>query len=193
MKSQKNFLQGILLASIIIMASCSETRKIARQEVGTEIDMPCYGRKYQSDKRYFRANQISTSSDISYSKEKALLAAKRKLTSLINSQMKSVTSRYANERDVSDKHEFEQKMENETREVINQKLHDVAIICEKTHVVKGDLYRTFMGVEIPKEDFFNSLNQGISKDERLQLEYDQKKFREIYDEEMKKLENESGQ
>ena len=188
MKPTKLFFYGLMGIAIFVITSCNTTSDLVQKEIGTKIDYPCQVKNSQQNEKYFWASQMATSSNMSYSREKALMSVKRRLTSFIRSDVKTVSRRYANEMDVSDKHEFEQKMENETREAAKNTLSDATITCEQTNVLEGGLYRTYIALKVPKKDFLNKLNNGLSREERLQLEYDQKKYREIYNEEMGKLE-----
>ena len=54
---------------------------------------------------------------------------------------------------------------------------------------KGE-FETYIALEVTKDAIYNGVNNGISKDQKLQLKYDQMKFKEKFDEEMEKLERE---
>lgn len=144
------------------------------------------------NKNYFRAFSMATSSDLSLSKEKALLLAKQRLVTLIQSNTKSVTDRYVNEREVGSASEFEQKFENLTREVADQTISNIVVACEKSSVLPDKKYRSFVAIEVEKEELLNSLNNSISKDVKLQVDYDKKKYEEIFNQEMEKMAEESG-
>lgn len=171
----------------VFMVNCKSTQSAY---VGKELKLPCEGKKFQADKKYFRASQMATSSDLSLSKEKALMITKQRLASNIETLMKSVTDRYAREMEVSDVKEFEQDYENESREVVRLSMRDVVVICESTNVLKDGNFRTFMSIELDKELFLSGLEKKINKNDRLKLEYDQHRFNEIFEEEMEKLESE---
>ncbi|GAF03955.1 hypothetical protein [Saccharicrinis fermentans] len=173
--------------------SCKSKEKVAtNSEVGEILqDMPCE-KNGKSDKNYFRAFSMATSSDLSLSKEKALLLAKQRLVTLIQSNTKSVTDRYVNEREVGSASEFEQKFENLTREVADQTISNIVVACEKSSVLPDKKYRSFVAIEVEKEELLNSLNNSISKDVKLQVDYDKKKYEEIFNQEMEKMAEESG-
>ena len=120
---------SILFISAFIMSCAS--RKATKQAVGdVEIKIPCSD--HRSNKEFFRASQSSNSPDLGNSRENALMQAKARLSGLIETKMKSVAERYAADRKISGKSEFNEKIERTTREVVKQALYDVAIICEKT-------------------------------------------------------------
>ena len=57
--------------------------------------------------------------------------AKQRLVTLIQSNTKSVTDRYVNERELTSASEFEQKFENLTREVADETISNIVVACEK--------------------------------------------------------------
>jgi hypothetical protein len=109
------------------------------------------------------------------------------MVTLINSNTKSVTDRYVNEREFTDASEFEQKFENLTREVADETLNNIVVICEKSSVLENRQYRSFIAIEVAKEDIMNGFSTRVSKDQKLQVDYDKKKFEEIFNQEMEKM------
>lgn len=194
MNSKKLF--GISLLTLTLIAgmnSCKSKEKVStNSEVGTVLEnMPCED-KGRSDKNYFRASGMATSSDLSLAKEKALLNAKQRLVTLINSNTKSVTDRYVNEREFGDAAEFEQKFENLTREVADETISNIVVACEKASVLDNGKYRGFVAIEVSKEDLLNGINNKLTKNQALQVDYDKKKFEEIFNQEMEKMAEEKG-
>ncbi len=183
----------VSLAMIAGMNSCKSKEKVTtNSEVGTILEnMPCED-KGTSDKNYFRASAMATSSDLSLAKEKALLNAKQRIVTLINSNTKSVTDRYVNEREFGDASEFEQKFENLTREVADETISNIVVACEKASVLDNGKYRGFVAIEVSKEDIMNGINNKLSQNQKLQVDYDKKKFEEIFNQEMEKMAAEKG-
>jgi hypothetical protein len=188
--------KGILLVAVLgtalVFTSCKKNKGIANPiKDAKEINIPCKN-EGRSDKNYFRADNSATSQDMSLSREKALTAAKQKIAGLINTKIKSVTDRYVNETEVGTNSDFEQKFENLTREVVNQTLVDIAIVCEKNFQEATGKYTTYVAIEVSKETMLNGINNKLSKDDKLRVDYDKMKFEQIFNEEMGKLEEESG-
>ena len=198
MKRESLLLMIFVLCLSIGFIGCNSKKKTRKAEIGTILEnMPCE-KEGKSDKNYFRAYSMSESSNLQLSKEKALTAAKQRLVTLINSNTKSVTDRYVNEREVGNASEFEQKFENLTREVADETISNIVVICEKTSVLENKKnkqskqYRTFVSIQVAKEDVLSGMNNKISRDAKLQLDYDKKKFEEIFDQEMEKMAAERG-
>jgi hypothetical protein len=52
------------------------------------------------------------------------------------------------------------------------------------------LYYSYIAVEMAKDDLMNNISSGVSKNQKLQLDYDRMKFEKIFNEEMGKLSKE---
>ncbi len=193
MKLNYLLIAAISVVMIAGISSCKSKQKVsAKSEIGDIIEeLPCES-KGRSDKNFFRASAMSTSADLSLSKEKALLLAKQRLVTLINSNTKSVTDRYVNEREFGDASEFEQKFENMTREVADETISNIVVACEKASVMDNGKYHGFIAIEVHRDDVLNGIDRRISNDEKLQVDYDKQKFQEIFEEEMEQLSNERG-
>jgi hypothetical protein len=180
------FLAVALAASVMGMYSCGPKVTTAGGSDFKEITVPCQEKGY-ADAMHFRAAGMGTSMNMATSKDKALLNAKTRLAGLIESTVKAVTEQYTNEIDVGDKKEFEQSFEQMVRDVTKRTLVEVSITCEKTGKNAKGEFETYLSLEVTKDAIYNGVNQGISKDQKLQLKYDQMKFKEKFDEEMEKM------
>jgi hypothetical protein len=155
----------------------------------TEITIPLSGREYKSDKDYFRATQSGKSSDLATSKKIALQNAKTELAGNIQSTMKVVVDNYTDQRTIGDKQEFENKFEEYSRTAINQTLNDVTIIGDKVFKEADGKYTYYIAIEVSKEPIVKNVSDRISKDAKMQLDFDQSRFRQVLDDEKEKLGN----
>ena len=78
--------------------------------------------------------------------------------------------------------EFENKFEELSREVVNQELKNVKIIGEKLFKKDDGKYQYWIAVESPKVTVVNELVDKISKDAKLQLDFDKFQFQKTFDE-----------
>lgn len=187
----------LISLALLLLTSCGGVKKASKeatkQAIGNvEIIIPCSGSKYETDNNYFRATQSGTSTDLSMSREKAMVATKRRLSGYINSVIKSVTDRYAQDRQISKDSEFSEKFENLTREVVNQRLLEVKKICEKVSQKPDGKYYTFISLEVNKELIYNGIENKISNDKKLRQDYDKQKFEETFNREMEILKNQQN-
>ena len=187
----KNIFVSILTISLIFAAFGCKSKKTlpSVQEGSTEVSVPFASKEYRSDGNFFRASQSGRSPDRSTAHRIALLNAKTELAGAIESTMKSVATNYINQRTVGERQEYASRFDEESRAVVNQTLNDVKIIGERTFQETGGGFTVYIAVEMSKDALMNAMNDRISRDERLKLDFDQHQFRKVFDEEMRKFEN----
>ncbi|MDI9338580.1 MAG: hypothetical protein QM539_09170 [Alphaproteobacteria bacterium] len=191
---KKNYVSLTLLVALTIsmgMWSCKST-KAPTQSVtanSTEITIPFSEAKYKSDKEFFRAKNNGNSPDLATAKKIAMLNAKTEMASNISSVIKAVTEQYSNQRTIADKKDFEAKFEENARNVVSQTLNDIRVLDEKVFKETSGTFTYWIAIEMSKSAIVEKLNSSISKDQRLQLDYDKKKFEETFNAEMEKLAN----
>ncbi len=190
MKMKSMIMLASAFAFAFTLASCGGSKKAADSSFGKEINVPCNDDEFHTDGKNFRGTGNGISSDLSTAKSKARIDAQTNLSRSISTTMKSVADRYVNERQLGDASEFEQKFEQMTREVINQELNNVEVACSKTLQMKDGKYQVFQALQVPKDQVLNNIKDRISKDQKLQLDYDKMKFEQVFNEEMDKLEKE---
>jgi hypothetical protein len=175
-------------ALLLVAASCkSKKGTTTDKDSGMEVlNLPCD--EYRSStENAFRATQSQKSSDLSLSRETALVVSKQRLAGLVETKVKSVTDRYVDEYQTNSGLEMKGKFNNLTREIINQQLNDVKILCEKTVREKDGSYTTYVAVEMNKDALKTAMESKLSDKAKLAVDYDKMKFEQIYNEEMKKL------
>jgi acetylglutamate synthase len=181
------FLSGAL---VFCTFSCSSSKKAAKPSAGMEeVTVPLSGKDYQSTKDLFRAKSVGKSPDMATAKKIALNNAKAEIAGLIQTTIKSVTDNYTNQRSTTDAQDFENKFENIAREVVLQQLNDISIIGEKVFKDKSGTVEYYLAIEISKESVINGITSKVGQDKKLQIDYDKKKFEEIMNAEMEKMEN----
>jgi hypothetical protein len=187
-----NRLLCIILVSALGFTSvgCKTGKKVTTASVGMEeITVPLTGKEYQSNKELFRAKSSGKSPDMATAKKIALNNAKTEIAGLISTKIKSVTDNYTNQRSVTNAQDFENKFENLGREVVSQQLNDVSIIGEKVFKDKTGTVEYWVAIEVSKEAIMNGITNKVGQNQKLQIDYDKKKFEEVLKAEMDKLEN----
>jgi len=180
----------VLSVAILVITGCKGNKSLPSAQAGaTEVEVPFSDPKYKSNADFFRASQSGRSPDLSTAKRIALMNARTELGTLIESTMKVVTENYINQISVGDRQEYMSKFEEQARSVVNQTLNDVTIIGERTFKETNGGFTYYVAVEMSKDALLGKLNTNISKDERLQLDFNQHRFREVFNEEMKKFES----
>lgn len=188
----KGILMLTALVSLLIISGCKSKEKAVKDSGETLIEVYCSGPEYFADGEYFRANQVGESVDQATAKKKALSNARADLASSVETTIKGVIDNYVNSRELNNVEEAEERFESLTREVINQKLTGVKTICEKTTKTDDGKYKTYIAIELSGDDLMNAMNERLSKDAKLKIDYDYEQFKKTFDEEMKKFEDDRG-
>ena len=180
------------LACIVLAFSFNacKTKTLAKVTGATEVVMPLSEDKYKTDKDFFRARNNANSKELSASKKMAMLNARSELAGIINTKIKQVMDQYTNQRTFNDKTDFENKFEQETRSVVEESLRSAPNVAEKLLIETNGTFSYWVVIEVSKKSILEGVNDKISKNEKLQLDYDKKKFEDIFNSEMEKLSNE---
>ncbi|MDR4987767.1 MAG: hypothetical protein RG741_02870 [Bacteroidales bacterium] len=177
---------AVLMGSLLMFTQCSSKKDAM---VGEErISMFCHGAEYRSSSDYFRASSVADSPNMANSKRMALSNARELLAGQLEVTVKSVIDNYFQDVTVGDLQEYQQRYEGMSREVINQQLTGTRVICEEVTRTPEGRYRTYIAIELSGSEIFNAMNERISRDDRLRLDYDYERFRNNFDQEMKNLE-----
>lgn len=176
-----------LFALAALMVAGCKSKKLPKGE--TEVNIPCSGSDYFTNNKFFRANSLGESMDLAASKKKALANARGELAASIQTTVKAVTDNYLNSREMNNNEEIEERFEQLNREIVNQKLQGLKTICEQQVKTNEGNYKTYVAIELSADDLVASYNERLSTDDRLKIDYDYEKFKETFNEEMKKFNN----
>lgn len=177
---------GLLV--IISLGACKgkkEATGISDKEV--EINLYCSGAEYTSDKKHFRASGTGKSNNLEIAKEKAYSNTRGRLAALINVTVKTVTDNYAKSATMNGQEIAQDRFETLSRQVVDQSLNNTKIICEKLTQDKQGNYTYYVAMEMASDDLFNDMNNTLSKDQELKIDYDYERFKKTYEDEMNKM------
>jgi len=197
MKNIRKSMKANIIMSVIVVsaamfagAGCKSKKSLpSAQADSVEVEIPLSGPAYRSNADYFRASQSGRSPDLATARRIADMNARTALATLIESTMKVVTENYTNQATVGDRQEFMGKFEEQARSVVNQTLNDVTVIGERTFREPNGSFTHYVALQMSKDALLQNLNNSISRDELLRLEFNQHRFREVFDAEMKKFES----
>ena len=189
---------NLLIASTLVLSlglsSCGSKKKATNVAAEEEqlVTFYCDGPEYRTDKKAFRSNAIGESQDQMVARKKAMSNAKSALAGQIQTVIKGTTDNYVNSREFNNVEEVEERFETLTREVVNQQLNDVRTICQKHTRTKNGKYKTYLAIEMSTDALEEALKNSLSKDKRLKVDYDYEKYKETFEKEMDKLDNQGG-
>ena len=192
MKNYYKISSAMMLAALVlavVISGCKSKEKAAstKDQGETLIEVYCSGPEYQSNNEYFRASQVGESVDQATAKKKAMSNTRADLAAAIETQVKGVIDNYVNSREMNNLEEAEERFESLTREVINQKLTGVKTICEKTTKTSTGNYKTYIALELAGDELMNAMNERLSQDDKLKIDYDYEQFKKTFDAEMEKM------
>lgn len=175
----------IVLLSIVLFGAggCRSGKRVAKNEFGTQIQMPCDERKHRSDGEFIRASQIARSSDITVAREKAFLVTQERLMKLIENSLRSAARRYANERNISQDFEFGEFFESMIVGSASITAHMLTIACEETFLNDRGVYTTAMALEVSRQQLLDVISNSENRQRYFRLRDDMERFKEIFNEE----------
>ncbi|MCU0369878.1 MAG: hypothetical protein MUC31_00545 [Bacteroidales bacterium] len=182
---------GILLAT----GGCkSKQTAVKAPDAGeTRIEVYCSGPEYYSNDEYFRASSVGESADQATAKKKALSNAKADLAGYIETTLKATFDNYVKDMEMDNTGEVLERYEGLSREVVAQKLNGIRVICEEQVKTTANTYKTYIAIELAGEEIASSMNQRLSGDDKLFIDYNYEKYKETFDKEMENLKKEKGQ
>jgi hypothetical protein len=173
---------------LFLATSCGSSKKAVKSDE-VLISTYCDGEEFQSTSKAFRYTGIGESMDQMTAKKKAMSEARAGLAASISTKVKAVTDNYVKSGNVNNSEELLQNYETLNREVVDQKLSGVVVICEKMTKTKTGNYKSYVCLEIKTSDILESLNSKVSSNERLKVDYNYEKFKKTFEEEMNKMDN----
>jgi len=173
--------------AVAFIGGCKSGKKDKLPSGETEVSVPCSGPGYYTDNKVFRANSIGESMDLETAKKKALTNARNELAQAIQTTVKTVTDNYTNSTSMDKKEQLEQKFESLNREVVDQTLQGIRMICEKPVMTKDGNYKYYVAIELSADDLVKQYNSRLSSDDKLKVDYDYEKFKDTFNKEMDKM------
>lgn len=173
----------------LLVSSCKSTAVTAKSSGETEVLTPCSGSEFQSNSKAFRYSAIGESMDQMTAKKKAMSEARSGLAAAINTLVKGVTDNYVKSGNYNNKEELMKNYEGVSREVVNQSLSGTMVVCEKMMLKKDGSYKSYVCLELGGGEILQSINNKMSNNEQLKVDYNYEKFKKTFEEEMNKTGN----
>jgi hypothetical protein len=169
----------IVAVALLIFSSCSSMKGL------TKVKEPLSGSSYEGNRRFFRATGSGESRDAETAKSKALLLAKQRLASFVQTQVNQVSENYSAERQIADNlGDFNTRFQQLTREVLSQTIVDIAIIGDKTYKNDKGNYISYIALEARKKVVYEKLKE-ISLNRKNLTPDDRKAIAEMIDKAIK--------
>lgn len=178
------YLSVVAIVVALTFSACGSSKTTSQGDV--EVEMPCHGTDFMTNKDYFRASAVGLASDMTMAKKKAMSEVRGSLAAAIGVTVKQAASDYAKAYQVAEEVADNRRFEDMTVTSVDQSLTGLRSICEKMMKTKDGKYRFYVCVELSAENVSNSIADGIKKDDKLRMDFDYEKFKKTFDEEMSK-------
>jgi len=181
---------GLMALSFTACKSKKKAEEAQKPKGEVLVNVYCSGPEYFTNKKNFRSNAIGESLDQMTAKKKAMSNARAQLAADMESTMKVVGDNYVKSSEFNNKEEVTETFQENARTVVNQVLQGIRVICEKQTQTYEGKYKTYIAIELSADELLQKYNERLSNDERLRADYNYEKFKETFDKEMDKLEQE---
>jgi len=126
----------------------------------TEVKTPFTGNRYEGNNRWVRAVASGESMNLETAKDKALLTAKQRLASSVQTDLKMVSENYKGERQADGTiGDFNERFQQLTREVLNQVIVEIQTIDEKAFKNDKNNYVYWVALEARKKTIYKKLKE----------------------------------
>ncbi len=105
------------------------------------------------------------------------------LAQQIEVTVKNVTDNYIKAAEMDNVEGVEERIEGMSREVTNQKLNGTRIICEELTKTNDGNYKTYLALELSGDEIATAMQQRLSNDDKLRIDFDYEKFKKTFEEE----------
>jgi hypothetical protein len=187
-KNNIAIIASMVLASITL-TSCFTPTPLSKVEESREVKLPFSEKEYKSNAEFLRATKNGESRDLQGSEMIARHNAEALLANTIGAAIKGVTEQYFQNTSDNNSNDFSNKFESTTRTITNEAVSNIKIVDTKTFKKANGVYDTWMVIEVSKKSILAGTLKAMSNQKAFKLESDQAKFREIFEQEMSKLDN----
>lgn len=183
----------LFLVAIAVVATGCKTKQVMSTTNEVEVAVPCA--EYKTDKTAMRATASAVSPNIQNAKDKAVAAARRELATMLSASVQRVLESFSSSYDTDDAASFASRTKDLSRQVTDQTIVGSFILCDKvTKSTSRDgkvTYHAYVALELGTEEILKNvqtqLEKAVSQDDKLRTDFEYEKFKEVFYEEMAKL------
>lgn len=191
----KNFTTAMFIAAAVLFSTaCGKKKKVVEQpkpKGEVLINEYCTGDQYMSTKEAFRATATGESMDRETAKKKARSNAMSELSKSISSTMKIVGDNYVNSTEFNNKEEVTETFQEMARTVVDQEVRGSVEICEKLTQREDGTFVSYVAIELSGQRLADAYKEGLSNNEKIKADFNYEKFKETFEKEMEKFEEEN--
>lgn len=174
-----------ILLKVIIISLIYSCGSITLPEGETSYEVPCTGKEYRTDTKFFRASgAISSNSSAS---KAARRKAEASLISDIKNTISLVSDQYVEEIEDGEIGEFTSRTQDFSRKISSGSLQNIRVICEKTtRVTSTGMFKHYIAIEMSAKDVIDDYIVSINNGKKNSIRENSEKMRAVFDEVMNK-------
>lgn len=178
-----------LLIASTLLVGCKSQNSATSQNGEKRLIVYCSGPEHRTDDSFFRSSAVGESLDQMTSKKLAVANAKEELAGYLNTRLESLTDLYTGQTETGTaatgmsaekRDEFTRVFKSLSQAQVSQTLDGIRIICEEQTISGNNMYKTYVALEFPKDEFLRRFTSSIESDDRIRAEYDYEKFKATF-------------
>ena len=178
---------SMLFCITLCITGCQTTKPVpaAKVEEMVEISMPCgdYGKDNED---YYAGMGVGENTNMQAARIAALEGAKDMIKRKIGGHVKGLSSAYSRVLTGSAaQNDVQSIIEGEILTTLDKMLNDAEQTCEKMFKTSSGTYQAHIAVKISKEELVDKSSTALSKNEKLEMEFNREQFRKWMKEHMK--------
>lgn len=188
---QSLFRLFLALGVFSCMFACKTSKPVpaAKIEDMVEIAMPCSDAGKDS-KEYFAGMGVGENTNMQAARIAALEGAKDMVKRKLAERIKEIGSNYSRVMTGSAaQNDVQSIIEKEAVSTIDKMLNDAEQTCEKMYKTSSGTYQAHISIRISKEEFVDKTATSLSKNEKLEMEFNREQFRKWAKEQMEAEKN----
>lgn len=186
------FFMGLALTSIAFVGCKSNNYvPVQPQQDIVFYELPC-GDFDRDTKEFFTGLGTAESVNEQNARDGALEAAKGQVRRKLGGLVKGLSTDYSKfMRGSAAQTDVSSIVEGELATVVERQLNDAMKTCERMGRTAQGTYKSYVAIQISKEELAKNMASALGENEKLRMEYDRERFRKFAEEYMKGL-NEQG-
>jgi hypothetical protein len=188
----RHFTLVLLIGLITVFSTaCGKKKKVAdtpKPKGEVLINEYCSGEQFMSTKDAFRATATGESMDRETAKKKSRANANSELAKTISTTMKIVGDNYVNSTEFNNKEEVTETFQEMARTLVDQEIRGAVEICEKLTQREDGIFVSYVAIELSGQKIADAYNAGLSNNDKIKADYNYEKFKDTFEKEMKKFE-----
>ena len=179
-------LLALLCGFSITFIGCKSNKAVpvAKVEEMVEISMPC-GDYSKDNKDYYAGMGVGENTNIQAAQIAALEGAKDMVKRKIGGQVKGLSTDYSRVMTGgAAQNDVQNIIEGEFVTTVDKMLNDAEQVCTKMFKTNSGTYQAHIAIKISKEELIDKTATALSKNEKLEMEFNREQFRKWMKERM---------